>query len=408
MYEQYVRINRLVIDLAVDELVKILQNYGMDGEESQIYVHLLIQGPEGAGAIAKRLGINRVKAYRILKRLEGKGMVEAVLGRPVKYLATPLEEIVNRFIEDEKKRIRLMEAERKKLLEAYERIVERQPRIVEPRFRILQGRRSVFNFLSGMFERAREEIALMTTVKDLYRFTYVGLDEILRRNAQNGVKVRILTEINEKTIGIIENYLGFAEVFHRNLPGPVRFITVDGKESFTSVLMDDSMSLNTEKDAGLWTDSSNYVEAMSKFFEDFWSRGADASIQIKELRSLLKIRQSLMDLNDELNRKGWILEMPGENKGNSGIMHEFDMIIRNAENSKILVADFVVRRDRVFLSLMALHTKALDVEPSSKFLIIDNFALTKEEKRLAKRYGIEIVEKTNIQNLLKRLRMLKR
>jgi len=400
-------IKRCVIGLAVDKLVNVLKNFGMDEEESRVYAHLLIQGPEGAGAIAKRLGINRVKAYRILKRLEGRGLVEAVLGRPVRYLAAPLEETVNRFIEDEKKRIRLMEEEKKKLLEAYERIVERQPRIVEPRFRILHGRRSVFNFLSGMFERTEEEIALMTTVNDLYRFTYVGLDDILRRKSQNGVKVRVLTEINEKTIEIIENYLGFAEVFHRNLPGAVRFITVDGKESFTSVLMDDSMSLNTEKDSGLWTDSSSYVEAMRKFFEDFWSRGADASIRIKELRLLLKIRQSLMNLNDELNRRGWILEMPGENKGNSRITHKFDMVMRNVEDSKILVADFVVRRDRVFPSLMALHTKALDVEPSSKFLIISNFALSEEEKRLAKRYGIEILEEANVQNLLSHLRVLR-
>jgi len=392
-----------VIGLAVDELVKILQNYGMNKEESQIYVHLLVQGPKGAGAIAKRLGINRVKVYRILKRLEGKGMVEAILGRPVRYLAMPLEETINRLIEDEKKRVQQMEAEKKKLLAAYERIVEKQPRIVEPKFRILHGRRSVFNFLSEMFERTREEIALMTTVNDLYRFTYVGLDEILKRNAQRGVKIKILTETNEKTIEIIENYLGFAEVSHRSLPGAIRFIMIDGKEAFTSVLMDDSINLNTEKDAGLWTDSADYVEAMRRFFEDFWSRGADAAIRIKELRSLLKIRRRLMDLNDELSRKGWILEMPGENEGNSGIMHRFDMIMRNIENSRLLVADFVVRRDKIFPSLMALHTKALDVEPSSKFLIIDNFTLTEEEKNLAKRYKIEITEEAKIQNLLSHL-----
>jgi len=396
-----------VINLAIDRLIKTLQNYGMNEEESQVYVHLLIQGPDGAGAIAKRLGINRVKAYRILKRLERRGVVEAILGRPVRYLAMPLEETVNKFIEDEKKRIRLMEAEKKKLLEAYEKIIEKQPQIVEPKFRILHGRRSVFNFLSGMFERSEKEIALMTTVNDLYRFAYVELDEILRRKAQNGVKVRILTETNEKTIRIIENYLGFAEVFHRNLPGAIRFITVDGKEAFTSVLMDDSISLTTEKDSGLWTDSADYVEAMNRFFEDFWSRGADAAMRIKELKLLLKIRRSLMGLNEELNRKGWILEMPGENEGDSGIKHRFDMIIRNVEDSRLLVADFVVRRDKIFPSLMALHTKALDVKPSSKFLIIDNFTLTEEEKNLAQRYGIKITEETNIQNLLSHLRILK-
>ncbi|RLI06304.1 hypothetical protein DRO22_01430 [Candidatus Bathyarchaeota archaeon] len=392
--------------LAADNLVKILQNYGVDKEESQIYVHLLIHGPSGAGAIAKSLGVNRVKVYRILKRLEEKGMVEAILGRPVKYLAMPLEEAVNGLIENEKKRIRLMEAEKKKLLEAYEKIAERQPRIVEPKFRILHGRKAVFNFLSGMFERAREEIALMTTVNDLYRFTYVGLDEVLKRKAQNGVKVEILTETNEKTIEIIETYLGFAEVYHRKLPGAIRFITIDEKEAFTSVLMDDSISLNIEKDAGLWTNSADYVEAMKRFFEDFWSRGADATIRIKELRSLLRIRRSLMSLNEELSRKGWILEMPGENEGNSGIKHRFDMIIRNVKDSRLLVADFVVRRDKTLPSLMALYTKALDVEPSSKFLIIDNFALTEEEENLAKRYEIEITQEANVQNLLSHLKTL--
>ena len=389
--------------MAMNEIAKILQNYGMDEEESQVYVYLLVQGPSGAGAIAKRLGINRVKAYRILKRLEGRGMVEAILGRPVRYSAMPLEETVNRFIDEEKERVRLMEEEKKRLLEAYEKIVEKQPRIVEPKFRILHGRRSVFNFLSGMFERAGKEIALMTTVNDLYRFTYVGLDETLRRKAQSGVKVRILTETNEKTIRVIENYLGFAEVSHRSLPGAIRFITVDRKEAFTSVLMDDSISLTTEKDAGLWTDSADYVEAMKRFFEDFWSRGSDAAVHIKELRALLKIRRSLMGLNEELSRKGWVLEMPGESRGNSGITHRFDMIIRNLEGSRLLVADFVVRRGKVFPSLMALHTKALDVEPSYEFLIIDNFTLTDEEKNLAQRYRIEIIEEANIQSLLDHL-----
>jgi len=389
--------------LAINEIAKILQNYGMDEEESRVYVYLLVQGPSGAGALARRLEINRVKAYRILKRLEGKGMVEAILGRPVRYSAMPLEEMVDRFIDEEKERVRLMEVEKKRLLEAYEKIVEKRPRIVEPKFRILHGRKSVFNFLSGMFERAGEEIALMTTVNDLYRFTYVGLDEVLRRKAQSGVKVRILTETNEKTIGVIENYLGFAEVFHRSLPGAIRFITVDQKEAFTSVLMDDSISLTTEKDAGLWTDSANYVEAMKRFFEDFWSRGADAAIRIKELRALIKIQRGLIGLSEELSRKGWVLEMPGKNKRNSGIMHRFDVIIRSLEGSRLLAADFVVRRGKVFPSLMALHTKALDVEPSSKFLIIDNFVLTDEERNLAQRYGIEIIEEANIQDLLDHL-----
>ena len=384
----------------MEEIIKTLQRYGMDKDESRVYINLLAQGPEGAGVIAKRLGLNRVRVYRILKRLEAKGVVKAVLGRPVKYVAISLEEAINRFIESERKKIQLMEAERKKLLESYMKIFESHPPVVAPKFRILNGRRSIFNFLSEMFEGARKEISLMTTVNDLYGFTYVGLDEILKRKAQSGVKIKILTEISEKTIEVIENYLEFAEVSHRSLPGSIRFVTVDGKESFTSILMDDSVGINVEKDAGLWTDSADYAEAMKRFFEDFWSRGVEAVTLIKELRSLAKIRRFLMSLNVEMGRNGWILEMPGEEEGDSGIKHRFDVVIKNLDGSKLLVADIVVRREKTMPSIMALHTKALDVNPSFKFLIIDNFILAEEEENLARRYRIEIISENNLKDLL--------
>jgi len=122
----------------VEEIIKTLQRYGMDKDESRVYINLLAQGPEGAGIIAKRLGLNRVRVYRILKRLEAKGVVKAVLGRPVRYVAISLEEAINKFIESERKKIQLMEAERKKLLETYMKIFESHPPVVAPKFRILQ------------------------------------------------------------------------------------------------------------------------------------------------------------------------------------------------------------------------------------------------------------------------------
>ena len=188
--------------MAAEELIEILKKYGIDEEESQVYLDLLFQGPEGASVIAKRLSINRVKVYRILKRLESKGLVEAVLGRPVKYLAAPLNETITRFIEEEKRRVRLMEEEKNRLLEIYERIAERQPRVVMPRFRILHGRRSIFNFLHEMFNGAEKEIALTTTVNDLYRFIYAGLDDILRRNVIIGDIQNVHTNIKNLSLMI--------------------------------------------------------------------------------------------------------------------------------------------------------------------------------------------------------------
>ncbi len=255
-------------------MIKALLNFGLTNDEAEAYFFLLRAGACRAGNLARKLRINRMKAYRILKALEERGVVEAIVGRPVRFVAIPMEKVINQLIEGEKLKILGMEKNRKEIIQYSKNLRNRVEVLEEPRFRILQGRKQIYEFLLQMFKRAEAKICIITTRNDLQRFSYYGIDDKLKSLYHSDK--RILTQINHHQLEAVENYLDFAEARHVALPATIRFVIVDESEILSTFAMDDSMSMSTEKDTGLWTNASNYVQAMKTFFDSLWRVAPDA------------------------------------------------------------------------------------------------------------------------------------
>ncbi len=175
--------------MAKEKVIKGLLDFGLTRDEAEAYFFLLRAGPRAAGDLARKLRINRMKAYRILKALGERGIVEAIIGRPVKFAAIPVEEMSNQLIEEEKVKILRLEKNRKEIVEYWKNIESRVEALEEPRFRILQSRKQIYEFLLQMFKRAKAKIRIMTTRNDLQRFSYYGLDrqvkELISREEEN-------------------------------------------------------------------------------------------------------------------------------------------------------------------------------------------------------------------------------
>ncbi len=86
----------------------------------------------------------------------------------------------------------------------------------------------------------------------------------------------MLTQVEKSKLKAVEDYLEFAEGRHITLSAPTRLFIIDESESLTTADMDDSMSMSTRKDKGLWTNASSYVEAMKVFFDALWRAAPDA------------------------------------------------------------------------------------------------------------------------------------
>ena len=272
--------------MSVTKLNERLTDFGLTKAEAEFYVFLTSMGPTPARVIARRFDINRVKAYRTLKELEDKGLVNRIMERPVRFTAQPIEGVLQDKIEKTRVSLNALEANRGKIIDDIERLRDNeisQPE--EPRFRIYQGRQQIYELLANMCDRVEKEIRIVTTSSDFLRFGLWGIDARLAKLAQEGKKVSVLTEIDESIIDEVEEVQRDFEIRHLSVPSSVRFVTIDNGETLTSVAMDDSMSMTTQNDTGLWTNASGFTAAMQVFYDAMWSDAPSSQVVINSIRT---------------------------------------------------------------------------------------------------------------------------
>lgn len=275
---------RLDRSMSLNRLQERLAEYGFTKEEADTYVFLASTGPTSASTVSRRFNYNRMKAYRLLKKLEEDGLVHSVVGRPVRYVVAPIEGVVNNCIEEASKRLTGLKNSQSKIIEEIRKLEGTERRETEePRFRMYQGRQRVYELLASMCDRAERELSLITTPQDLLRLSLWGLDERFSDLTGADRSVRLLTSVNEANLREIEELSKKIDVRHMLIDTPIRFALIDEEETLSSVAMDDSMSMTTQNDTGLWTNSQSFVSTMKTFYDALWSMAPEATTVINTI-----------------------------------------------------------------------------------------------------------------------------
>src|SRR3989338_8565359 len=79
-----------------------LKDFGLNSYESKLWTALLSRGISTAGELSDISNVPRSRSYDVLESLEKKGFIIMKLGKPIKYIAVPPEEVLERV----KKRIK--------------------------------------------------------------------------------------------------------------------------------------------------------------------------------------------------------------------------------------------------------------------------------------------------------------
>ena len=73
-----------------------LKDFGLNSYESKLWIALLSRGVSTAGELSDISNVPRSTAYDVLESLEKKGFIVVKVGKPIKYLAVPPREVVER------------------------------------------------------------------------------------------------------------------------------------------------------------------------------------------------------------------------------------------------------------------------------------------------------------------------
>jgi len=281
-----IKASKSELRLVEERLENRLIDLGFTKDESKIYIFLLKMGPCPAGLVARKFKINRMKAYRMLRALVEKNLVNSIIGRPVMYTVAPIREILKLHIDKLREKLTGIEDSENEIISDVAALsLHLEPISEEHKFRIFQGRQQIYALIVQMCERVVNEIDLLLTGNDLIRLSLSNIDDNLKRLVSDGIQVRILTQVDENVLEYIENYLDFINIHHIPLPAPMRIFILDEKEILTAVAMDDTMSMTTQFDTGIWTDASSFVKTMKIFFKTLWDTSPEARIVIESIKT---------------------------------------------------------------------------------------------------------------------------
>jgi len=254
------------------ETIKKTKSLGLNTYEVKIWTALLSRGVSTAGELSDIANVPRSRSYDVLESLEKKGFVVMKLGKPIKYLAVPPKEVLERVKknvnDDAKVQIKKLEELKKtEVITELNTLHSQGIELVEPAdlSGSLKGRHNLYNHLELTIRNAEESVEIMTTSQGLMR-KIEGFKPTFEKLKKRGVKVRIAAPLTKETKAAVKDVGSVAEV--RNSDTTARFVIVDGKEVIF-MIMDDN-DVHPTYDVGIWVNTPFFSSALQSLYNTAW------------------------------------------------------------------------------------------------------------------------------------------
>ncbi|MBW3004205.1 hypothetical protein KY310_00020 [Candidatus Woesearchaeota archaeon] len=253
-------------------LSKLRRYFSLNLYEVKIWASLLSRGVATAGELSDIANVPRSRSYDVLESLEKKGFVIMKLGKPIKYIAVPPSEVIERvkknMHEDALMKVkRLEDLKNTDVLGELQSLHKQGIEVIEPTdlSGSIKGRHNLYNHLELTIKNAQKSVTILTTSQGLMR-KVEGLKPVFEKLKKKGVKIKIAAPLTRETKKTVSEIGSVADV--RNTDSKARFCIVDGKEIVFMVL--DDKEVHPTYDVGIWVNSPFFAKAMESLFDTAW------------------------------------------------------------------------------------------------------------------------------------------
>jgi sugar-specific transcriptional regulator TrmB len=250
-----------------------LKDFGLNSYESKLWIALLSRGVSTAGELSDISNVPRSRTYDVLESLEKKGFIIVKVGKPIKYLAVPPSEVVERvkrkvIEEAEQKNGVLSQLKESDLLDELNTLHTEGIKLIDPTDRsgAFRGRDKAYEHLATMIKNAKKNITLMTSKDGLDR-KYEALASHLRKAAKSGVDIKILAPVNVNK-ETMENFGKIGKIKQNKTPTAARFCIVDGKDLM--LFLTEDQKVHKSYDCAVWIEAPHFVDYFNSLFEKEW------------------------------------------------------------------------------------------------------------------------------------------
>jgi sugar-specific transcriptional regulator TrmB len=281
-----------VAGLGEETIKKVLKNSGMTEREAEVYIYLAKHGASTSREIARLMKKDKAQIFRILKRLQTKGFVEATIEFPVRYTVVPFENVLDSVVKAKKEEVAFIEEAKKDLLDYLSKKSPTEASM--EKFVVIKGNKRIYSKISKIIQDTRSQLSIATTLPSLMRAERFGVfDAAFNHPLRSKIQFRFLTELSEQNLNAVKTLLNRAPktAFNFKARNPdlgltlfPRMITRDNEEIlfFTTTPI---TGKSRKEDACLWTNCKSLVQAFTAIFEDLWRNSTDMQTKIMEIET---------------------------------------------------------------------------------------------------------------------------
>ncbi|MEM4461196.1 MAG: helix-turn-helix domain-containing protein [Candidatus Aenigmatarchaeota archaeon] len=269
------------MSLASQKVMDALKAIGLNLYERNIWVALLSKGVASVGELADLSGVPRSRAYDILESLANKGFIVLQPTKPLKAVAIPPEEALERVKKKMEENLRtqierIEELKNSQIMKELNSLYKTGIKTVTPEEIVgtLKGE-SVFQQLESMLKIANKKINILTTQDGLEIIAKNHLD-LLKKAKERGVDIKIVAVSPDYKIkDELKELYSTAEIKiinEKELPIKGEFAVIDEKEFLINI----ANPQETSDRIAIWT-KSNHAAAnlLEPIFRLMWEKGKE-------------------------------------------------------------------------------------------------------------------------------------
>lgn len=247
---------------------KLTHQLNLNIYEAKLWTALLSRGVSTAGELSDIANVPRSRSYDVLESLQKKGFIIQKLGKPIKYVALPPAEVVERvkkqIKEDADKHLATMETLKdSEIIKELDLLHTRGVELIEPSDLAgsIRGRSSVYDQMEMMIKSAEESIIIMTSEQG-FLTKVEAFRKQLQKAHDRGVTIRILVPRTKVTEEKVKDLEGIADIRFSDVQA--RFVIVDNEE-IVFMLMDDT-NVHPSYEVGVWVNTPYFTSALAQMF----------------------------------------------------------------------------------------------------------------------------------------------
>lgn len=231
------------------EFLSKLKQFGLNSYESKLWASLLSRGVSTAGELSDIANVPRSRSYDVLESLERKGFILSKLGKPIKYVAIPPQEVIERVKKKVNQEAKLQEKnlseiKTSNMLTELNGMFGKGQETLEPHDMnaTIKGRNNIYHHIEMSIRNAQKTIVILTTQAGLKRKTQ-QMKQAIDAAKKRGVKVKMVAsdKINS------------------------RFVIKDNKEVL--MMLTDDADIHESYDVGVWVNSPYFAQTIQTMFD---------------------------------------------------------------------------------------------------------------------------------------------